>query len=135
MKYITVWKEGNGNKVIEWLLSDNVCTYEEIISLVQNKPQDDFHPEEIDEANSLYVSYSDAANAFEIVLCYVQQRSDEETNWCHIHETLMKYCFNIHMALSGKSNKFLHHRESLKVCIKQFIKNFRYVNSVFSLPP
>ncbi|GBM28448.1 hypothetical protein AVEN_239010-1, partial [Araneus ventricosus] len=39
---------------------------EEIISLVQNKPQDDSDLEEIDEPEKVFVSHSDAANSIAI---------------------------------------------------------------------
>ncbi|GBN33206.1 hypothetical protein AVEN_104408-2-1, partial [Araneus ventricosus] len=65
------------NTVTEWLSCDTqtsqLYTDEEIISLVQNKPQDDSDLEETDEPENVLVSHSEAANALEIALRYTEQ--------------------------------------------------------------
>ncbi|GBN99031.1 hypothetical protein AVEN_143508-1, partial [Araneus ventricosus] len=61
----------------EWLSCDTeanqLYTDEEIISLVQSKPQDDSDVEETDEPQNVLVSHSEAANALEIALRYIEQ--------------------------------------------------------------
>ncbi|GBN30943.1 hypothetical protein AVEN_267070-1 [Araneus ventricosus] len=53
--------------------ANQLYTDEEIISLVQNKPQDDSDLEETDEPENVLVSHSKTANALEISLRYVEQ--------------------------------------------------------------
>ncbi|GBN97458.1 hypothetical protein AVEN_80970-1, partial [Araneus ventricosus] len=58
--------------ITEWLSCDTeanqLYTDEGIISLVQNKPQDDSDREETDEPENVPVSHSEAANELEIAL-------------------------------------------------------------------
>ncbi|GBL86324.1 hypothetical protein AVEN_164514-1, partial [Araneus ventricosus] len=69
--------------VSEWVFCDTeankLYTDEEIISLVQNKPQDDSDPEETDEPENVLISHSEAANALEISLRYIE-RSENATS-------------------------------------------------------
>ncbi|GBN08366.1 hypothetical protein AVEN_55589-1 [Araneus ventricosus] len=53
--------------------ANQLYTDEEIISLVQNKPQDDSDLEETDEPENVLVSHSEAANALETALRYIEQ--------------------------------------------------------------
>ncbi|GBN78380.1 UPF0668 protein C10orf76, partial [Araneus ventricosus] len=63
--------------VTEWLSCDTetnqLYTDEEIISLVQNKPQDDSDLEETDDPGNVLVSHSEVASALEIALRYIEQ--------------------------------------------------------------
>ncbi|GBL70958.1 hypothetical protein AVEN_5706-1 [Araneus ventricosus] len=63
--------------VTEWLSCDTeanqIYTDEEIISLVQNKPQDDSDLEETDESENVLVPHSEAANVPEIALRYMSR--------------------------------------------------------------
>ncbi|GBL56249.1 hypothetical protein AVEN_56055-1, partial [Araneus ventricosus] len=63
--------------VTGWLSCDTeanqLYTDEEIISLVQNKPQDVSDLEETNEPENVLVSHSGAANALEITLRYIEQ--------------------------------------------------------------
>ncbi|GBL98280.1 hypothetical protein AVEN_174079-1 [Araneus ventricosus] len=65
------------HNVTEWLSCDTeanqLYTDEEIISLIQSKPQDDSDLEETDESENVLVSHSLAANALEIALRYIEQ--------------------------------------------------------------
>ncbi|GBN14131.1 hypothetical protein AVEN_212625-1 [Araneus ventricosus] len=65
-------EDSTEHTVNEWLSWDTkanqLYTDEEIISLVQNKPQDDSDLEETDEPENVLVSHSEAANALEIAL-------------------------------------------------------------------
>ncbi|GBM61433.1 hypothetical protein AVEN_70786-1 [Araneus ventricosus] len=73
-------EDATEHTVTEWLSCDTeanrLYTDEEIISLVQNKPQDDSDPEETDEPENVIVSHSEAANALEIALRYIKQREN-----------------------------------------------------------
>ncbi|GBM51540.1 hypothetical protein AVEN_130216-1 [Araneus ventricosus] len=72
IKCIPDCKEATEHTVTEWLScateANQLYTDEEIISLVQNKPQDDSDLEETDEPENVLVSHSEAANALEIAL-------------------------------------------------------------------
>ncbi|GBO33778.1 hypothetical protein AVEN_78957-1 [Araneus ventricosus] len=61
--------------ITEWLSCDTEANQlyadDEIISSVQNKPQDDSDLEETDEPDNALVSHSEAANALEISLQYI----------------------------------------------------------------
>ncbi|GBN42542.1 hypothetical protein AVEN_195338-1 [Araneus ventricosus] len=63
--------------ITEWLSCDTednqLYADEEIISLVENKPQDDSGLEETDEPENVLVSHSEAANALEIALRYIEK--------------------------------------------------------------
>ncbi|GBM60406.1 hypothetical protein AVEN_206646-1 [Araneus ventricosus] len=63
--------------VTEWLSCDTeanqLYTDDEIISSVQNKTQDDSDLEETDEPENVLVSHSEAANALEIAMRYIEQ--------------------------------------------------------------
>ncbi|GBN48408.1 hypothetical protein AVEN_59767-1 [Araneus ventricosus] len=63
--------------VTEWLSfhseANQLYTGEEIISLIQNKPQDDSDVEKTDEPENVLVSHSEAANALETALRYIEQ--------------------------------------------------------------
>ncbi|GBN67177.1 hypothetical protein AVEN_185694-1 [Araneus ventricosus] len=76
IKCITGCEDATEHIVTEWLSSDTeanqLYTDEEIISLVQNKPQDDSDIEETDEPKNVPVSHSEAANALEIALRYIE---------------------------------------------------------------
>ncbi|GBN26124.1 hypothetical protein AVEN_275672-1 [Araneus ventricosus] len=67
----------NEHTVTEWLSCDTeanqLYTDEEIMSLVRNKPHDDSDLEETDEPENVLVSHSEAGNALEIVLRYIEQ--------------------------------------------------------------
>ncbi|GBM66642.1 hypothetical protein AVEN_193256-1 [Araneus ventricosus] len=56
-----------------FLGDSTVYTDEEIISLVQSKPQDGSDLEETDEPENVLASHSEAANALETALRYVEQ--------------------------------------------------------------
>lgn len=62
---------------------------EEIVSMVQNKFQVDSDPDEIDQFDSVRVSYSDVANALEIKIRYVKHSDETSTDisviFCHPH--------------------------------------------------
>ncbi|GBN25992.1 hypothetical protein AVEN_80054-1, partial [Araneus ventricosus] len=70
-------EDATEHTVTEWLSyeteANQLYTDEEIISIVQNKPQDDSDPEETDEPENVLVSHSEAANALEIALRYIEQ--------------------------------------------------------------
>ncbi|GBM20792.1 hypothetical protein AVEN_108243-1 [Araneus ventricosus] len=70
-------EDATEHTVTEWLSCDpeanQLYTDEEIISLVQNKPQDDSDLEETDEPENVLVSHSEAANAVEIALRFIEQ--------------------------------------------------------------
>ncbi|GBN71822.1 hypothetical protein AVEN_197204-1 [Araneus ventricosus] len=72
IKYITGCKDATEHTVTEWLSceteANQLYTDEEIISLVQNKPQDGSDLEETDEPENVLVSHSEAASALEIAL-------------------------------------------------------------------
>ncbi|GBM20842.1 hypothetical protein AVEN_224093-1 [Araneus ventricosus] len=53
--------------------ANQLYTDEEIISLVQNKPQNDSDLEETDEPENVLASHSEPANALEIALRYIEQ--------------------------------------------------------------
>ncbi|GBM58076.1 hypothetical protein AVEN_10379-1, partial [Araneus ventricosus] len=53
--------------------ANQLYTDEEIISLVQNKTQDDSDLEETNEPENVLVSHSEAPNALEIALRYIKQ--------------------------------------------------------------
>ncbi|GBM87463.1 hypothetical protein AVEN_9561-1 [Araneus ventricosus] len=63
--------------VTEWLSCDIAANQlyidEKIISLVQNKPQDDSDLEETDDPEKVLVSHSEASNALEIALRCIEQ--------------------------------------------------------------
>ncbi|GBM21926.1 hypothetical protein AVEN_266987-1 [Araneus ventricosus] len=63
--------------VTEWLSceteANQLYTDEEIISLIQNKRQDDSDLEEINEPENVIVSHSEAANVLEIALRHIEQ--------------------------------------------------------------
>ncbi|GBN37189.1 hypothetical protein AVEN_244095-1 [Araneus ventricosus] len=71
------YEDTTEHTVTEWLSCDTeanqLYTDEEIISLVQNKPQDDSDREETDEPENVLVFHSEAANALEIALRYIEQ--------------------------------------------------------------
>ncbi|GBM13364.1 hypothetical protein AVEN_159782-1 [Araneus ventricosus] len=73
-------EDATENTATEWLSCDTEAnqldTDEEIISLVQNKPQDGSDLEETDEPENVLVSHSEAANALEIALRYIEQREN-----------------------------------------------------------
>ncbi|GBM29417.1 hypothetical protein AVEN_143902-1 [Araneus ventricosus] len=52
---------------------NQLYTDEEIVSLVQNKPQNDSDLEGTDEPENVFVSHSEVANALEIALQYIEQ--------------------------------------------------------------
>ncbi|GBM78785.1 hypothetical protein AVEN_81958-1 [Araneus ventricosus] len=64
----------------EWLTCDTeanqLYTDDEIISSVQNKPQDDSELEETDEPKNVVVSHSKVANALEMALRYIEQNEN-----------------------------------------------------------
>ncbi|GBL96810.1 hypothetical protein AVEN_118937-2-1, partial [Araneus ventricosus] len=105
--------------VTEWWSCDTeanqLYTDEEITSLVQNKPQDDFDLEETDEPENVLVSHSEAANALEIALRYIVQSEKCDINRHYVYETLVQYCFHLenNITSSDKSDKFLHPKRSL----------------------
>ncbi|GBO19746.1 hypothetical protein AVEN_106002-1, partial [Araneus ventricosus] len=70
-------EDATEHTVTEWLSCDTetnqLYTDEESISLVQDKPQDDSDLEETDEPENVLVSHSEAANALEIALRYIEQ--------------------------------------------------------------
>ncbi|GBM69728.1 hypothetical protein AVEN_13915-1 [Araneus ventricosus] len=70
-------KDATEHTVTDWLSCDTednqLYTDEEIISLIQNKPQDDSDLEETDEPENVLVSHSEAANTLEIALRYIEQ--------------------------------------------------------------
>ncbi|GBM80169.1 hypothetical protein AVEN_164845-1 [Araneus ventricosus] len=70
-------EDATEHTVTEWLSCDTeasqLYTDEEIISLLQNKPQDDSDLEETDEPQNVLVSHSEAANALEIALRYIEK--------------------------------------------------------------
>ncbi|GBO35400.1 hypothetical protein AVEN_157961-1 [Araneus ventricosus] len=72
IKCITGCKDVTAHTVTEWLScgteANQLHIDDEIISLVQNKPQDDSDLEETDEPENVLVSHSEAANALEIAL-------------------------------------------------------------------
>ncbi|GBN47585.1 hypothetical protein AVEN_216232-1 [Araneus ventricosus] len=70
-KWVTSFKYGRTNVHDE----NNGCSGEEIISLVQNRPQDDSDLEETDEPENVLVSNSEAGNALEIALRYIEFQS------------------------------------------------------------
>ncbi|GBL74819.1 hypothetical protein AVEN_44249-1 [Araneus ventricosus] len=59
--------------------------------LVQNKPQDDSDLEETDEPENVLVSHSEAANALEIALRYIEQ-SETATS---TDTMFVRFCNNI----------------------------------------
>ncbi|GBN27256.1 hypothetical protein AVEN_117443-1 [Araneus ventricosus] len=69
--------------VTEWLSCDieanQLYADEDIISLVQNKPQDNSDLEETDEPENILVSHSVAANALEIALRYIEQSENAKS--------------------------------------------------------
>ncbi|GBO09964.1 hypothetical protein AVEN_270257-1 [Araneus ventricosus] len=77
MKYIPGCEDASEHTVIEWLSceteANQLYTDEEIISLVQNKRQDDSDLEKIDDPENILVSHSEAANTLEITLRYIEQ--------------------------------------------------------------
>ncbi|GBO35682.1 hypothetical protein AVEN_163281-1 [Araneus ventricosus] len=77
IKCIPDCEDATEHTVTEWLSCDTeaneLYTDEEIISLVQNKPQDDSDLEETDESENVLVSHSEAANELEIALRYIEQ--------------------------------------------------------------
>ncbi|GBN64584.1 hypothetical protein AVEN_186725-1, partial [Araneus ventricosus] len=72
IKFIPGSEDATEHTVTECLSCDTeanqLYTDEEIIPLVQNKPQDDSDLEETDEPENILVSHSEAANAPEIAL-------------------------------------------------------------------
>ncbi|GBN99362.1 hypothetical protein AVEN_237990-1 [Araneus ventricosus] len=70
-------EDATEDTVIEWLScetkANQLYTEEEIISLIQDKRQDTSDLEEIDEPENLLFSHSEAANALEIALRYIEQ--------------------------------------------------------------
>ncbi|GBL79209.1 Tigger transposable element-derived protein 2 [Araneus ventricosus] len=80
IKCIPGCEDATEHTVTEWLSCDSeanqLYTDEEIISLVQNKPQDDSDLEESDEPENVLVSHSEAANALEIALRYIEQNKN-----------------------------------------------------------
>ncbi|GBM75851.1 hypothetical protein AVEN_264979-1 [Araneus ventricosus] len=72
IKCIPGCEDATEHTVTVWLSCDTeanqLYTDEEIISLVQNKPQDYSDLEETDEPEYVLVSHSEAANALEIAL-------------------------------------------------------------------
>ncbi|GBO05205.1 hypothetical protein AVEN_31728-1 [Araneus ventricosus] len=77
IKCIPGCEDATEHTVTEWLSCDTeanqLYTDEEIISLVQNKPQDDSDLEETDEPENVLVSHYEAASALEIALRYIEQ--------------------------------------------------------------
>ncbi|GBN42488.1 hypothetical protein AVEN_104036-1 [Araneus ventricosus] len=78
MSWKTLWPNlADSNKVEQGEANKSeilpLIKYEGIISLVQNKPQDDSDLEETDEPENVLVSHSEAANALEIALRYIEQ--------------------------------------------------------------
>ncbi|GBN26366.1 hypothetical protein AVEN_204161-1 [Araneus ventricosus] len=75
--FIPGCEDATEHTVTEWSSCDTevnqLYTDEEIISLVQNKPQDDSNLEETDQPENVLVSHSEAANALEIALRYIEQ--------------------------------------------------------------
>ncbi|GBM01881.1 hypothetical protein AVEN_218999-1 [Araneus ventricosus] len=73
----TCCEDATEHTVTEWLSCDTeanqLYTDEEIISLVQNKPQDDSDLEEADKSENVLVYHSETANALEIALRYIEQ--------------------------------------------------------------
>ncbi|GBM82827.1 hypothetical protein AVEN_180915-1 [Araneus ventricosus] len=86
-----VCEDATEHIVTEWLSGDTeanqLYTVEETISLVQNEPQDDSDLEETDEPQNVLVSHSEAANALEIALRYIEQ-SENTTSTDYVYETL-----------------------------------------------
>ncbi|GBM45252.1 hypothetical protein AVEN_140144-1 [Araneus ventricosus] len=80
IKCIPCCEYATEHTVTEWLSCDTEVnqfyTDEEIISLVQNKPQGDSDLEETDEPENVLVSHSEAANALEIALRYTEQNEN-----------------------------------------------------------
>ncbi|GBM04902.1 hypothetical protein AVEN_252839-1 [Araneus ventricosus] len=80
IKCIPGCEDASEHTVTEWLSCDTeanlLYTDEEIISLIQNKPQDDSDLEETDEPENVLVSHSETANALEIALRYTEQSED-----------------------------------------------------------
>ncbi|GBM50507.1 hypothetical protein AVEN_160733-1 [Araneus ventricosus] len=70
IKCIPGCEDATEHAVTEWLSCD---TDGEIISLVQNKPLDDSDLEEADKSENVLVYHSEAANALEIALRYIEQ--------------------------------------------------------------
>ncbi|GBO37892.1 hypothetical protein AVEN_1470-1, partial [Araneus ventricosus] len=81
IKCIPCCEDVTEHTVTEWLSCDTeanqLYTDEDIISLVQNKPQDDSDLEETDEPENVLVSHSGAANALEIALRYTEQSENK----------------------------------------------------------
>ncbi|GBN47479.1 hypothetical protein AVEN_30232-1 [Araneus ventricosus] len=77
IKCISGCEDATEHAVTMWFSCDTeanqLYTDEKIISLVQNKPQDDSDLEKTDEPENVLVSYSEAANALEIALRYIEQ--------------------------------------------------------------
>ncbi|GBM66288.1 hypothetical protein AVEN_239546-1 [Araneus ventricosus] len=77
IKCIPSCEDATEHTATEWLSCDTgdnqLYTNEEIVSLVQNEPQDDSDLEETDEAQNFLVSLSEAANALEIALRYIEK--------------------------------------------------------------
>ncbi|GBM25423.1 Jerky -like [Araneus ventricosus] len=72
----TGYEDATEHTVTEWLSCDteaNKLYTDEIISLVQNKPQDDSDLEETDQPENVLISHPEAANALEIALPYIEQ--------------------------------------------------------------
>ncbi|GBN77740.1 hypothetical protein AVEN_247460-1 [Araneus ventricosus] len=73
-------EDATEHTVTDWLSCDTEANQlyrdEEIISLVQNKPQYDSDLKETDEPENVLVSYSQAANALEIALRYIVQNEN-----------------------------------------------------------
>ncbi|GBM43460.1 hypothetical protein AVEN_74177-1 [Araneus ventricosus] len=70
IKCIPGYEDATEHTVTEWLSCDieanQLYTDEDIISLAQNKPQDNSDLEETDEPENILASHSEAANALEI---------------------------------------------------------------------
>ncbi|GBM56223.1 hypothetical protein AVEN_109913-1 [Araneus ventricosus] len=77
IKCIPGCEDATEHTVTELLSCDTqgnqLYTDEEIISLVQNMQQDDSDLEETDEPENVLVSHSEAANALEIALQYIEE--------------------------------------------------------------
>ncbi|GBN33940.1 hypothetical protein AVEN_266207-1 [Araneus ventricosus] len=77
IKCIPGCEEATEHTVTEWLSGDTDVNQlyidEKIISLVQNKPQDDSDLEETDEQENIIVSHSEASNALEIAVRYIEE--------------------------------------------------------------
>ncbi|GBM06509.1 hypothetical protein AVEN_150349-1 [Araneus ventricosus] len=88
-------EDATEHTVTEWLTCDTeanqLYTDEEIISLVQNKPQDDSDLEETDEPENVLVSHFEAANALEIALRYIEQSKNATST----DTMFMRRCHNI----------------------------------------